>query len=85
MAVENYTPPVASAVDRRAILATFTGGLCIPASATVPMRTPAPDPLDVIRRQADLLAGMMAEAHGGTWTATVERGFVQVLPEGGAR
>lgn len=66
---------------RRAVLAAFAGTLCVPAIATVPSRIPAPDPLDVIRRQAN----MLAEAHGGTWSATVERGFVLVQPEGGAR
>ena len=25
------------------------------------------------------------EAHGGAWTATVERGFVLIKPEGGAQ
>lgn len=66
---------------RREVLAAFAGALCIPTIATVPSRIPAPDPLDVIRRQADLLA----EAHGATWTAAVERGFVLVQPEGGAQ
>lgn len=84
MAVENYTPPVAPAVDCRAILATFSGSLCIPAIATVQSRIPAPDPLDVVRRTADLLADMLTEAHGGAWTATVERGFVLIQPAGGA-
>lgn len=46
---------------------------------------PAPDPLDVIRRQADQLAAMLTETHGATWTAAVERGFVLIQPEGGAR
>lgn len=77
------TPP--PAIDRRAILATFTGGLSIPTIATAPSRIPAPDPLDVVRRQADLLAAMLTEAHGATWTAAVERGFVLIAPEGGAR
>ena len=84
MAVENYTPPVAPAVDRRAILAAFTGGLCIPAIATVPSRIPAPDPLDAVRHTADLLADMLTEAHGAAWSATVERGFVLIQPEGRA-
>lgn len=70
---------------RRAVLAAFAGSLCVPTIATVPSRTPAPDPLDVIRRTADLLAGQMAEAHGGVWSATVERGFVLVQREGGAQ
>ena len=70
---------------RRAVLAAFAGSLCVPTIATVPMRTPAPDPLDAIRHTADLLAAMLTEAHSGTWTATVERGFVLVQPEGGAR
>jgi hypothetical protein len=85
MAVENYTPPVAPAVDRRAILAAFTGGLCIPAIATVPSRIKAPDPLDVARHSADLLAAMMQELHGGTWFATVdhESGFVLIRPKNG--
>ncbi len=69
---------------RRAVLSAFAGGLCLPTVALVPMRAAAPDPLDVIRRQADLLADMMAEAHGGTWTATTERGFVLIQPAGGA-
>ncbi|WP_298309826.1 hypothetical protein [Reyranella sp.] len=73
------------AVDRRAILATFADGLCLPAVATVPSRLPAPDPLDFVRRQADLLADMLGEAHGGAWAATVERGFVLVQREGGAQ
>ena len=85
MAVENYTPPVAPAVDRRAILATFTGGLCIPAIATVPSRIPAPAPLDFIRRQADQLADMLTETHGGAWVATVKLDLVRIRPEGGAR
>jgi len=69
---------------RREVLAAFAGALCIPTIATVPSRAQAPDPLDVIRRQADLLAGMLTEAHGATWTAAVERGFVLIQPEGGA-
>jgi hypothetical protein len=70
---------------RRAVLAAFAGTLCVPTIATVPSRTPAPDPLDVIRRQADLLADMLTEAHGGIWTATVERDLVLIQPEGGVR
>lgn len=70
---------------RREVLAAFAGSLCVPAIATVPMRSPAPDPLDAIRHTADLLAAMLTEAHGGAWAATVERGFVLVRPEGGAR
>ncbi|OZB24202.1 MAG: hypothetical protein B7X63_16465 [Rhodospirillales bacterium 39-66-50] len=66
-------------------MATFAGGLCIPTIATVPMRTQAPDPRDAIRHTADLLAAMLTEAHGGAWAATVERGFVLIQPEGGAR
>lgn len=76
------SPPPAA--DRRAILAAFAGSLAIPAIATVPSRIPAPDPLDAIRHTADLLAAMLTEAHGGAWSATVERGFVLVRPEGGA-
>lgn len=72
-------------VIRRAVLAAFAGTLCIPTVAIAPMRASAPDPLDVIRRTADLLAGQMAEAHGGVWAATVERGFVLVQREGGAQ
>ena len=45
----------------------------------------APDPLDAVRHTAELLAGMLTEAHGGAWTATVERGFVLIKPEGGAQ
>ena len=70
---------------RRAVLAAFAGSLCVPTIATVPMRTPAADPLDAIRHAADLLAAMLTETHGGTWTATVERGFVLVQSEGGSR
>ena len=65
--------------------AAFTGGLCIPAIATVPSRIKAPDPLDVARHSADLLAAMMQELHGGTWFATVdhESGFVLIRPKNG--
>jgi hypothetical protein len=70
---------------RRDVLAAFAGALCIPSIARVPSRAQAPDPLDVIRRQADLLADMLTEAHGATWEASVERGFVLIQPEGGAR
>lgn len=72
---------------RRAVLAAFAGSLCVPAIATVPMRTKAPDPLDAIRHTADLLADMMAEAHGGSWMAHVdhETGFALIQPKGGAR
>ena len=70
---------------RREVLAAFAGALCIPTIATVPSRTQAPDPLDIIRRQADLLAAMLTEAHGATWAAAVERGFVLIQPEGGAQ
>lgn len=81
MAIENHTPPAI----RREVLAAFAGALCIPSIATMPSRIPAPDPLDVIRRQADLLAAMLTEAHGTNWAAAVERGFVLIQPEGGAR
>lgn len=66
--------------SRRAMLAGFAGTLAVPAIATVPMREPSPHPLDAIRHQADLLAGMMQELHGGTWHATVDHdsGFVTV-------
>ena len=70
---------------RRAVLAAFAGTLCVPTIATVPSRTPAPDPLDAIRHTADLLAAMLTEAHGGAWSASVERGFVLVQREGGAQ
>ncbi|TAJ91242.1 MAG: hypothetical protein EPO10_11950 [Reyranella sp.] len=87
MATSKSTTRTASSPPaiRREILAAFAGALCIPTIATVPSRIPAPDPLDVIRRQADLLAAMLTEAHGGAWAATVERGFVLIRPEGGAR
>ena len=65
---------------RREMLAGFAGTLAIPAVATVPSRIPAPDPLDVIRRQADLLAAMMAEARGGKWQVLI----VEVVDVGGA-
>lgn len=70
---------------RREVLAAFAGALCIPTIATIPMRDPAPDPLDAIRHTADLLAAMLSEAHGVAWAATVEGGFVLIQPEGGAR
>lgn len=70
---------------RRAVLAAFAGSLAIPAIATVPSRTPAPDLLDAIRHTADLLAEMLTEMHGGTWTATVERDLVLIRPQGGVR
>lgn len=67
---------------RREMLASFAGALALPSVATVPSRIPAPDPLDAIRRTADLLAAMMQELHGGTWYATVDNdsGFVLVRP-----
>ncbi|WP_295135714.1 hypothetical protein [uncultured Reyranella sp.] len=65
---------------RREVLAAFAGALCIPTIATVPSRIPAPDPLDVIRRQADLLAAMMAEARGGKWQVLI----VEMVDVGGA-
>lgn len=68
---------------RREVLAAFAGVLCVPTITTVPSRIPAPDPLDVIRRKADLLADMLTEAHGATWEATVERGFVLIQPQPG--
>lgn len=71
--------------SRRAVLASFTGALCVPAIAAVPMRGPAPNPLDVARHSADLLAAMLTEAHGVAWAATVGGGFVLIQPEGGAR
>lgn len=64
--------------SRREMLASFAGVLSVPVIATVPMREPTPDPLDAIRRTADLLADMMAEARGGEWE-------VIILPKGGAR
>jgi hypothetical protein len=70
---------------RRAVLAAFAGTLCVPTIATVPSRTPAPDPLDAIRHTADLLAAMLTEAHGGAWAATVERDLVLIRPQGGVR
>lgn len=69
--------------SRRAILTGIAGSLAIPTVATVPMRTAAPHPLDVIRRTADLLAGQMAEAYGGVWSSTVASGLVVVQREGG--
>ncbi len=63
---------------RREVLAAFAGALCIPTIATVPMREPTPDPLDAIRRTANLLADMMTEARGGQWE-------VLILPKGGAQ
>lgn len=72
-------------VIRRAVLAAFAGTLCVPTVAIAPSRTPAPDPLDAIRHTAHLLADMLTEAHGGTWTATVERDLVLIRPQGGVR
>ena len=63
---------------RREVLAAFAGALCIPTIATVPMREPTSDPLDAIRRTANLLADMMTEARGGQWE-------VLILPKGGAQ
>ena len=65
--------------SRRAMLAGFAGTLAVPAIATVPMREPTPDPLDAMRRTADLLADMMAEARGGEWEVLI------VPKNGGAR
>jgi hypothetical protein len=78
-----YAPP--PTVDRRAILATFASALCIPTIAAVPMREPAPNPLDVARPSADLLAAQMQELHGGTWFATVDHdsGFALIRPKNG--
>ena len=69
-----------AAGTRREMLASFAGTLALPSVATVPSRIPAPDPLDVIRRQADLLAAMMAEARGGKWQVLI----VEVVDVGGA-
>lgn len=69
---------------RRAVLAAFAGSLCLPSVTIVPMRTPAPGPLDAVRHIADLLAAMLTEAHGVVWAATIEHGFVLVQQEGGA-
>ena len=70
---------------RREVLAAFAGALCIPTIATVSSRTPAPNPLDVIRHSADLLAAQMQEQHGGAWFATIDHdsGFVLIRPKNG--
>jgi len=65
---------------RREMLASFAGTLALPSVATAPSRIPAPDPLDAIRRQADLLAAMMAEARGGKWQVLI----VELVDVGGA-
>lgn len=67
--------------SRREMLAGFAGVLTVPSIATVPSRIPAPDPLDAIRHQADLLAAMMAEARGGKWQVLI----VELTDAGGAR
>lgn len=87
MADNQTTTPPPPAI-RREVLAAFAGALCIPTIAAVPMRTAAPNPLDVARHSADLLAAQMQELHGGSWFATVDHdsGFVLIRPKnGGAR
>lgn len=71
--------------SRRAMLAGFAGTLAVPAIATVPMREPAPDPLDVARHSADLLAQQMQDLHGGSWIAHVDHssGFILIRPKHG--
>ena len=82
---KNQTTTHPQTVDRRAILATFAGALCIPTIAAVPMRESAPNPLDVARHSADLLAAMMQDIHGGVWFAHVdhESGFILIRPKNG--
>ena len=74
--------------SRRTILAGFAGVLAVPSVAMVPMREAAPNPLDVARHSADLLAAMMQDIHGGPSLAHVDRdtGFILIRPKnGGAR
>ena len=74
-----------AAGTRREMLASFAGTLAIPTVATVPMREPSPNPLDVARRAADLLAAQMQDIHGGVWFAHVdhESGFILIRPKTG--
>lgn len=69
--------------SRRAMLAGFAGSLAVPAIAAIPMRTAAPNPLDVARHSADLLAAQMQELHGGIWFAHVDHasGFILIRPK----
>ena len=82
MTTKTTSPPPAI---RREVLAAFAGALCIPTIATVSSRTPAPNPLDVARSTADLLAAQMQDLHGGVWFAHVDHasGFVLIRPKNG--